>query len=143
MGPRHQAHLAAALLKLLGEPIQGTVAFLRCLPSEQVDALVDSPGFEIPGWTVSAVVDTPGSRRITADQAVEQREDKSDPALFLIDPLRAGAGLDGIYSAAREINEAELFHEARLRARRPLRDKAFLDIAVRRAERLGRRRRLT
>ena len=56
----------------------------------------------MPGWSAYAVVDKVGRRRITADQAVERREDKGDPVLFLIDPLRAGAGLDGIYSAARE-----------------------------------------
>ena len=57
------------------------------------------PDFAVPGWNLAAVVDTPGRRRITADQAVEQREDKGDAALLLIDRERAGAGLDGIYSA--------------------------------------------
>ena len=97
-----------------------------------------------PGWTVNAVVDAAGLRRISADQAVEQREDKADAALLLIDPLRAGAGLDGIYNAAREIGEAELFGEALKLARKPFFGRmGVLDAAVRRAERLGRRRRLT
>ncbi|WP_216073901.1 hypothetical protein, partial [Acinetobacter baumannii] len=87
-------------------------AFLRCLPSEQVDALADATDFVVPGWKINAVVDAAGERRITADQAVEQREDKAAPALLLVDPLRAGAGLDGIYSASREIGEAELFDDA-------------------------------
>jgi DNA phosphorothioation-dependent restriction protein DptH len=86
----------------------------------------------------------PSARRITADQAVELREEKADPVLFLIDPLRAGAGLDGIYSASREITEAELFGAAQDKARRKLRGKApFLRASQRRAERLGRRHRLT
>jgi DNA phosphorothioation-dependent restriction protein DptH len=140
----HAQLFSAALIDLLREPTNGDVAFLRCVPSELVDALIDMPEFAVPNWTVSAVVDTPGIRRITADQAVEQREDKADPALFLIDPLRAGAGLDGIYSAAREIAEAELFGAAHEKARRKLRGKApFLRAAQRRAERLGRRHRLT
>jgi hypothetical protein len=109
IGSAHAKLLSAALIQLLGKPTAGDVAFLRCLPSELVDALIDAPDFVIPGWRLRAVVDKAAARRITADQAVEQREDKADPALFLIDPLRAGAGLDGIYSASREIGEAELF----------------------------------
>ncbi|MER9403660.1 ATP-binding protein [Mesorhizobium caraganae] len=144
MGPEHAKLLAQALSKLLGQPTQGSVAFLRCLPSEQVDALADATTFEVLGWTVNAVVDAAGARRITADQAVEQREDKADAALLLVDPLRAGAGLDGIYSAGREVGEAELFTEALALARKPFRGHTrFLDDATRRAERLGRRRRLT
>src|SRR6516162_10405441 len=110
--PRHAEQLSSALADLLGSPTLGDVAFLRCLPSNLVDALIDSPDFSVAGWAISAVVDATGPRRITADQAVEQREDKADPAFFLIDPLRAGAGLDGIYSAAREIREVELFDKA-------------------------------
>ena len=143
MGPRHATFLAQAIVNRLGAPRSGTVAFLRCLPSEQIDALADSNAFVVPGWTVNAVIDVAGSRRISADQAVEQREDKADAALLLVDPLRAGAGLDGIYSAGREIGEAELFGEALKLARRPFFGRmGVLDEAVWRAERLGRRRRL-
>lgn len=144
IGSRHATLLAEALGALLGEPMDGTVAFVRCLPSEQIDALIASDAFAIPEWTVAAVVDSVGERRITADQAVEQREDKSGASLLLIDPLRAGAGLDGIYSAGREIGEAELFGKALDLARKPFWGRMpFLDAAMRRAERLGRRRRLT
>jgi len=144
MGPSHTAYLAKAIANRLGGPNSGAVAFLRCLPSEQIDALADSDHFVVPGWTVNAVIDVAGRRRITADQAVEQREDKADPVLLLVDPLRAGAGLDGIYSAGREIGEAELFDEALALARRPFWGRmAVLDDAIWRAERLGRRRRLT
>jgi DNA phosphorothioation-dependent restriction protein DptH len=109
---RHAEILSGALADLLGSPTKGDVAFLRCFPSDLVDALIESPGFTVTGWTISAVVEKAGPRRITADQAVEQREDKATPALFLIDTLRAGAGLDGIYNAAREVGEAELFERA-------------------------------
>jgi DNA phosphorothioation-dependent restriction protein DptH len=144
MGPRHAALLAQAITNLLGAPSSGAVAFLRCLPSEQIDALADSEAFIVPGWTVNAVIDVAGIRRISADQAVEQREDKADAALLLVDSHRAGAGLDGIYSAGREIGEAALFSEALKLARRPFFGRmGILDEAVRRAERLGRRRRLT
>jgi DNA phosphorothioation-dependent restriction protein DptH len=144
MGPLHISFLSQAIVNRLGKPRSGAVAFLRCLPSEQIDALADSELFVVPGWTVNAVVEAAGSRRMSADQAVEQREDKAGAALLLIDPLRAGAGLDGIYSAGREIGEAELFSEALKLARRSFFGRmGVLDEAVRRAERLGRRRRLT
>ncbi|WP_204279791.1 hypothetical protein, partial [Serratia marcescens] len=77
MGPQHAKLLAQALTRLLGKPTEGSVAFLRCLPSEQVDALADATDFVVPGWKINAVVDAAGERRITADQAVEQREDKA------------------------------------------------------------------
>ena len=144
MGPRHVSLLAQSIVNRLGPPSSGAIAFLRCLPSEQIDALADSDAFIVPGWTVNAVIDVSGSRRISADQAVEQREDKADASLLLVDPLRAGAGLDGIYSAGREIGEAELFGEALRLARKPFFGRmGVLDEAVWRAERLGRRRRLT
>ena len=144
IGPVHAELLARAIVNRLGKPSSGAVAFLRCFPSEQIDALVDSDAFVVPGWAVNAVIDVAGSRRMSADQAVEQREDKAGASLLLVDPLRAGAGLDGIYSAGREIGEAELFGEALKLARRKFFGRmGVLDEAVRRAERLGRRRRLT
>lgn len=144
ISPQHASHLAQAIMNRLGRPTVGALAFLRCLSSEQVEALADSDAFNLLGWTVNAVVDATGRRRITADQAVELREDKSDATFLLIDPLRAGAGLDGIYSAGREIGEVELFQEALKLARKPMHGRTVgLDDAVKRAERLGRRRRLT
>ena len=56
--------------------------------------------------------DVAEDRAITADRAVELRETKAAPVLLLVDTARAGAGMDGIYSAAQEINEATLFNEA-------------------------------
>ncbi|MEK7218440.1 MAG: hypothetical protein AAB728_03155, partial [Patescibacteria group bacterium] len=37
---------------------------------------------------------------------------KGDAALLLVDTARAGAGMDGIYSASRKVDEASLFEEA-------------------------------
>ena len=60
------------------------------------------------------MVDSPNpqTRRIAADQAVEWREGKGQATLLLVDSGRAGAGMDGIYGATREIGESELFKEA-------------------------------
>ncbi len=59
-----------------------------------------------------ADADDEGTRTITADRAVEIRETKGEASLLLVDTAKAGAGMDGIYRAAREVNEASLFTEA-------------------------------
>ena len=51
-------------------------------------------------------------RTVTADIAVEMREAKGAAVLLLVDTERAGAGMDGIYSAAQEVDEAALFRQA-------------------------------
>ena len=114
--------LAHAFAKLLGKPEPGSMAFIRCLPSEVSMALAAHARFAVPGWRVAAVVDSPDpqTRRIGADQAVEWREGKGQATLLLVDPTRAGAGMDGIYGATREIGEAELFQLATELARQQL-----------------------
>ena len=99
----HAAVLAQALSRLLGAPEPGTVAYLRCLSSEMVDGLAAEPVFEVPGFAFRAVVDREDAtaRLITADRAVELREDKGDPLLLVIDPRRAGAGLDDLQRRTR------------------------------------------
>ena len=136
----HARLLGAALRQLLGPPVRGAVAFLRCLAPELVDQCIDCPAFSVPGYRVLAVVDAQGERRITADTAVELREEKGDATLFLIDPSRAGAGLDGIYSAAREVSERELFDMASSKARAELKKaRSFVGDALTYARRLGQR----
>ena len=138
----HATLLAQALRRVLGVPEPGTVVYLRCLPSETIDGLAAEPRFEVPGFSVCAVVDREDatSRLITADRAVELREDKGEPLVLLIDPRRAGAGLDGIYSAGREVTERELFREANDLARKRLGHGriGFARDAVRAARRVGR-----
>lgn len=103
--------LASAFKKLLGPATPGSMAFVRCLPAEVSSALASDPLFDLVGWKVAAVTDHGDSskRHITADVAVEWREDKGDPVLLLVDTSTAGAGMDGIYSAARELAEPQLF----------------------------------
>ena len=114
--------LGRAFTDLLGEPATGSVAYTRCLPPEPLRALAANRAFSIEGWNVAAVVEEtdPTRRMITADQAVEWRENKQEAALLLVDPTVAGAGMDGIYSAAREIGEEELFTKAQDLARAEL-----------------------
>src|SRR5271168_4488190 len=97
--------LAGALRQMLGDGQAGDIAFATFLPSDDLDSLCANPNFSVPGWKIYGVVDRNegGIRCITADRAVELRESKQEPLLLLIDRGRAGAGLDGIYSASREI----------------------------------------
>lgn len=135
--PQAALLLAEALTALIGKPEPAAMVFLRCLPPSVVMALADDERFVVPGWAVCAVGDCNDEtrRRITADAAVEIREDKGAAMLLLVDVPNAGAGMDGIYSAAREVRERELFEAAckpaRKRLTKPIRD--FSDEALRRA----------
>ena len=110
----HATLLDNAFKKVLGEPDVGAMAFVRCLTPDVVQSLAGDETFAPAGWQVWRVadVDDTGSRTISADHAVELRESKEDAILLLVDTSLAGAGMDGIYSAAREIDEASLFKRA-------------------------------
>lgn len=118
----HGPILADAFGKILGQPEVGDMAFVRCLGPDIIDALArDLDGFAISGWTILRVADAEDAkaRTISADRAVEIREGKGSAVLLLVDTARAGAGMDGIYSATREVAEEELFgHAHRLAAGR-------------------------
>lgn len=139
--------LALALKELLGPALPGSMAFIRCLPGEVARELASDQRFSVLGWRVALVCQTPDetARAITADQAVEWREDKVEAVLLLVDTTHAGAGMDGIYSAAREIAEAELFTKAKALAREKLvhGGKGFADKALSKARRLARNKALS
>jgi DNA phosphorothioation-dependent restriction protein DptH len=145
--PLHSTLLARAFQKVLGHPDFGTMAFVRCLMPDVVESLARATEFSIEGWTIRRVADSDDkdSRTITADQAVEIRESKSEPIVLLVDTSRAGAGMDGIYSAAREIEEAAMFKEAlRLAARQITNQQGksareFAERAVKKARGFGQR----
>lgn len=106
--------LARAFADELGEPSAGAMAFVRCFAPSTVEELASHPDFTLGTWDVHRVADTAEerTRSISADQAVEIRESKNHAALLLVDTRRAGAGMDGIYSAAREVKEDQLFDRA-------------------------------
>ena len=110
----HAQLLASSFEKILSRPDAGTVAFVRCLTPNIVHELVAKEKFNLPRWKIFCVGDAHGAneRTITADEAVELREAKGDAALLLVDSDRAGAGMDGIYSAAQEVDETSLFKQA-------------------------------
>jgi DNA phosphorothioation-dependent restriction protein DptH len=139
--------LARALTELLGPASPGSMAFIRCLPGDVARELTADGRFSVPGWQVAIVTSasTEATRSISADRAVEWREDKAEAVLLLVDTANAGAGMDGIYSAAREIVEAELFAKAKLLAREKLvhGSKGFADKALSKARRLARNKALS
>jgi hypothetical protein len=141
--PKHAACLGEAFAELLGEVEPGTIAFTRALDRHHADALVAHPDFIIEGWEVAVVGDKDAPpRHLTADRAVEIREDKAErPTLFLIDAATAGAGLDGIYNAGREISERALLEEAQKRAFGRVKHgwTTFARAALQRARRAARR----
>jgi len=111
----HGQLFSQAVKKVLGAADRGTMAFIRCLTPGVSECLARDPGFAPGGWSVwrVAAVPNPTIRTITADEAVELREGKGDATLLLVDTARSGAGMDGIYSAAQEVDEDKLFDEAR------------------------------
>lgn len=136
--------LRDAFEKLLGAPSEGTMAYVRCLAPGVVAELGASPAMRIPGWDVRVVAGegAGGDAFVTADEAVDLREEKKGSILLLVDvkEAEAGAGMDGIYSAVREIGERELLDEAISQALklmpRDVRD--FAQAAHRQAKGLGR-----
>src|SRR5438105_3640764 len=92
---------AHALSDILGSPSPGSMAFIRCLPTWVALNLGIDQRFAVPGWRIAVVTDhvNLAARAITADVAVEWREDKAEAVLLVVDTETAGAGMDGIYSA--------------------------------------------
>ena len=73
------------------------------------------------------------------------RESKQHATLLLVDTLQAGAGMDGIYSAARHVDEVTLFTEALRLAKHEVtrvlssRDRSYAEQAIKKARGHGRR----
>ena len=110
----HGRLLASAFEGVLGHSQAGAMTYVRCLTPDVNAELSADTSFAPTGWRVLRVADEDQAekRTISADRAVEIREAKNEAALLLVDTGRAGAGMDGIYSAAREVDEATLFREA-------------------------------
>ena len=136
-----------AIEKVLAKPDFGAMAFVRCLTPEVVECLAQDSKFAPEGWTVWRVADVEEktSRTITADTAVELRESKSDAALLLVDTIRCGAGMDGIYSAAQEVDENKVFEQTRRFAGTEVtnnlsrKDRLYAEQAIKKARGFGQR----
>ena len=108
----HGQILGQAFKEVLGRAEPGAMAFVRCLTPDVVDKARCGRRFlRTRVGRVRRVADSDDAdlRTITADRAVEMREAKGDATLLLVDTHLAGAGMDGIYSASREVDEASLF----------------------------------
>lgn len=143
----HTGALNRAFEKCLGKPDPGSMAFVRCLRPDIVQFLASDTAFVPKGWQVLRVADSTdeGARTMTADRAVEMRESKAGAVLLLVDTSCAGAGMDGIYSAAREVEERILFREALALAGREITrrlsaaDRRYAELAVKKARGYGHR----
>lgn len=143
----HARLMGDATQAVIGQPNEGTMAFVRCLTPEVVESLANDKAFAPSGWAVWRVadIDEENSRTITADRAVELRESKGTAVLLLVDTIRAGAGMDGIYSAAQEVDENGLFTQALRLAREEVKrsfspkTRDYAETAVKKARRFGHR----
>ena len=141
----HGEILGRAFEKVLGRAEPGTMAFVRCLTPDVVAKIAADDNFCVQNWQVLRVADSDdaGRRTITADRAVEMREAKGDATLLLVDTQLAGAGMDGIYSASHEVNEASLFEEAQrltgteVKRRLSSAHRQYAERAIRKAEGFG------
>jgi len=141
----HTTILTQAFERSLGKPDPGSIAFVRCLTPDVVQTLASEPAFAPGGWQVWRVADSidEAARTTTADRAVEMRESKVGTVLLVVDTARAGAGMDGIYSAAREVEEKGLFKEALALAGREITrrlsavDRRHAELAVKKARGYG------
>ena len=142
----HKSLPSRAFSEVLGAAEAGAMAYVRCLTGDILEELAAAPDFQPAGWKVWRVADTDdfNSRTLTADRAVELREAKDNAVLLLVDTNRAG-GVDGIYSAAREVREKDLFEKAIGLAAHELitglsrKHAEFADRAIRKARSRGRR----
>ncbi len=143
----HVLVLKTALANILGEGANGTIVFIRCLSNEILYPLIQNEKFTINDWDIRLVSDYEdvSDRIIPADKAVEIRETKEKPTLLLVDIDKAGAGMDGIYGAGREVKESELFKEALKLAAAEItkslsgEERKFAEKAVRKSRRRGRK----
>jgi DNA phosphorothioation-dependent restriction protein DptH len=136
-------YLLNALTVLLDAPQNGTVAYTRCLSNDEINSILENVVDQLNGWQILGVGIGEDVRWISGDKAVEIREDKGNACFLLVLPSAAGAGMDGIYNASREISERDIFEHAVKDARRELdKDTASFGIeAIKRAQRVGSKRR--
>lgn len=141
-GTNRAEWIRRALEMLAEEPQEGALAFTRALDREAIQTLL-SLGQTLGGWRLVGVGDAKTNGWITADQAVDLREGKGPATILLVDRGWSGAGMDGVYSAAREIGESKLLSAAVQVALGSLEPglKNFAKEALRRAARVGGRRR--
>jgi len=139
----HIECLNEALKTILGKPKLGTMVYIKCLSSQVIEELISENKLNVDGWNIFAVNDSKSGKGniINSDKAVDLRESKSDSVLLLVDVKNAGAGMDGIYSAVREITENELLEPAQKAALKEIspEPRKFVKKACKEALKIGKR----
>jgi hypothetical protein len=135
--------LIQALQNQLGAANMGHLVYIRCFERAEITNLLAATHGRLGLWNIQGVGEEPGAGWITGDRAVEIREDKGEATLLLVDAARAGAGMDGIYNAARPLGEDAVFADAIKFAikQMPTDLRSFAQEAVRRAKGVGGQRR--
>lgn len=135
--------LIQALQSQLGTANTGHLVFIRCFERAEITDLLAATRGRLGLWNIQGVGEETGTGWITGDRAVEIREDKGEATLLLVDAARAGAGMDGIYNAARPLGEDAVFADAIKLAMKQMPSdlRSFGQEAVRRAKRVGGQRR--
>ena len=108
--------------QLLGPPIAGAVVHCRFMDSETILDMCRRDQGPLAGWYSYGVGNfcKDGARIITTDQAVELRENKNEPILLLVERQLTGAGMDGISSSGRVIEESLFYKSANELVRKSL-----------------------
>ncbi|MDA8206334.1 MAG: hypothetical protein M0Z36_09700 [Thermaerobacter sp.] len=104
--------LAETFQRLLPAAVPGDVAYARFLPGGVIRTLLAHPHFDVPQWDVYGVGQGDSPSWIRGERAVELREEKRRPLLLLVDESQPDAGMDGIFSAGRELDEKHFFDDA-------------------------------
>lgn len=104
--------LAATFQRLLPVAVAGDVAYARFLSTGVIRTLLAHRDFEVLHWAVYGVGHGDSPSWIRGERAVELREEKKKPLLLLVDESQPDAGMDGIFSAGRELDEKLFFDDA-------------------------------
>ncbi len=112
--------LTETIVRLADSAEKGSITYLRTSELAIIDRISSElsrlKSNYISGWDLYLVDDKPNMRNsfmILGDNAVELREAKEKALILVINDRHQESGLDGIFSAGKEISEANLIDEYR------------------------------
>ncbi len=137
-----EKYLLEAILQAAGGGSDGDIVYNTSLSFGEISGILKCAQETNTNWVIKGVGTNHTEHWIASDQAVALRESKGSPAILLIDAGAAGAGLDGIYNASRELDESLIYQYALsiIDKQLPKNRLRFAKEAVKRAARVGGRR---
>jgi DNA phosphorothioation-dependent restriction protein DptH len=135
MNDHHLKIIFQAFTEILGPSFTGALAYCCFFETHFITSICKVDGIDLGGWKLYGVGDCGDIRGavISTDQAVEMRENKNEPTILIVDRKSAGAGMDSIYSAGREIKESVFYKKAHEIARKSL-ERGSLTVAKKAVE---------